>query len=57
MRDNEIDYFVVFIDLTKVNDSIKHEIIYLELRKMGAPDKCVMQVEKLCGDSNMMLNI
>ena len=39
--DNGIDYFAEFVDLLKVSDSTRHEIIFAALLKMSNPPKHV----------------
>ena len=56
-KENGIDTYAVFIDLVKAYDSIKHDIIYASLEKMGAPKKFINWVEKLYKDCNVSLKI
>ena len=56
-REHDLETFIIFIDLVKVYDSIKHEIISIALKKIGAPDKFIQWVEKLYGDFNVILKV
>ena len=50
-----IDTHAIFTDLVKSHDSVKHDVISLALRKMGAPEKHVKWVEKSYGDFDTIL--
>ena len=56
-REHDLETFIIFIDLVKAYDSIKHEIISIALKKMGALDKFIQWVEKLYGDFNVILKV
>ena len=56
-REMGVDTYTMFIDLIKVYDSVKHDIILLALRKMGAPEKYMKWIEKLYGDFDVILKI
>ena len=56
-REHDLETFIIFIDLVKAYDSIKHEIILIALKKIGAPDKFIQWVEKLYGDFNVILKV
>ena len=56
-REMGVDTHAIFVDLVKACDSVKHDVISLALRRMGAPEKYVKWVEKLCGDFEVILKI
>ena len=56
-KENGIDSFVVFVDLVKSHDSIKHDVATASLEKMGAPQKFITWVEKLHENCNVNLKI
>jgi len=56
-RDMGVDTYTIFIDLVKAHDSMKHDIILLALRKMGAPEKYMKWIEKLYGNFDIILKI
>ena len=51
-REHGIESHTIFIDLVKACNSIKHKVMYLTLKKMGAPDKHIKWAEKSHGDFN-----
>ena len=55
--DNGIDYFAEFVDLLKVSDSTRYEIIFAALLKMSNPPKHVEQVDKSDGYLNIVLDL
>ena len=47
----------MFIDLLKACDSLKHKVMSLAIKKMGAPEKCANWVEKSHRDFEVVLII
>ena len=56
-REIGVDIYTIFIVLVKAYNSVKHDIILLALRKMGAPKKYVKWIEKLYGNFDVILKI
>ena len=56
-REYDLETFIIFIDLVKACNSIKHKIISIALEKMGAPERFIQWVEKLYGDFNVILKV
>ena len=56
-REMGLDTYAIFIDLVKAYDSVRHDVISLALRKMGAPEKYIKWIEKLHQDFGVTLKI
>ena len=49
--------FVIFVNLVKVCNNIKLNIIYITLKNIGTPDKFISQVGKLYRDFKVILKV
>ena len=51
------DFFLLFMDLVKVHDTINRELLFILLDYSGVPPLLVNVVKKLCSNVNIFLNI
>ena len=48
---------MLFVDIVKQCDSVKHDVMTASLEKMGTSKKFITWVEKLCKNCNVNLKI